>query len=65
MPDFLYKYLTFKIMSKTVDYWKAKDDRNYMQVLDSRINNHECTRSEAAWNYERYSNHMYPNKYKD
>ncbi len=52
-------------MSKTVDYWRALDDRNYMQVLDASINNHECTRSEAAWDYERYSNHMYPNKYKD
>ena len=52
-------------MNKTVDYWRALDDRKYIQALDARISNHECTRSEAAWDYERYSNHMYQNKYND
>ena len=51
--------------SKTPGYYAALEDRNYQQVLDTRISNHECTRSEAAWDWERYSNHTRPNKYRD
>lgn len=52
-------------MRKTVDYWRGLEDRKYQQALDTRISNHECTKSEAAWDWERYSNHTRPNKYND
>ena len=52
-------------MSKTVSYYQALDDRNYQQVLDRRINEHQCTKAEASWSWERYSNHTRPNKYQD
>lgn len=62
---FFINIFKLKIMSKTPAYYQSLEDRNYQQVLDKRISEHSCTRAEAAWNWERYSNHTRPNKYND
>ena len=51
-------------MSKTIAYYESKDDRELMYILDRKIESGACTREYAAHSYDKYSNHMYKNKYR-